>query len=97
MPLYEAVVNSIHAIEEDATRTRRTVSEYEITVTILRDETLLSSNGTRSEDRINGFLIRDNGCAQAACENEPESICLCAPSRNDSGSFLPPPSSAHRL
>lgn len=61
MPLYEAVVNSIHAIEEDAERASRNVVDYKIQVTILRQETLLSSQGDSADDPIDGFSIRDNG------------------------------------
>lgn len=61
IPLYEAVVNSIHAIEEDAAPTMTALSDYEIVVTINRDHSLLSSQ-SRGEDRITGFTIEDNGC-----------------------------------
>lgn len=61
LPLYEAVVNSIHAIEEDATKVKRAISDYQITITIIRDQSLLSSQA-RGEDRIAGFLVEDNGC-----------------------------------
>jgi hypothetical protein len=61
IPLYEAVVNSIQAIEEDAERTKQLISSYLITVTVLRENTLLSSEEKRGEDRIDSFLIQDNG------------------------------------
>jgi len=61
IPLYEAVVNSIHAIEEDAERTSRSISEYKLEIGILRQQTLLSGQDAKSEDPIDGFLIRDDG------------------------------------
>lgn len=61
LPLYEAVVNSIHAIEEDAGRSGRSISEYKIDVSILRRTTLLSGQDVKSEDPIDGFVILDDG------------------------------------
>ncbi|HEY4544854.1 MAG TPA: hypothetical protein VIG90_00315 [Pedomonas sp.] len=61
MPLYEAVVNSIHAIEEDAERFGRPITDYEVEVEIARESTLWSSDGRSSDDRIIGFSIKDNG------------------------------------
>ncbi|MGA1802206.1 ATP-binding protein [Rhizobium sp. HT1-10] len=61
IPLYEAIVNSIHAIEEQAALSGRPVRDHTIAITVIREETLLSSTDGRSEDRIDGFLIEDNG------------------------------------
>jgi hypothetical protein len=61
IPLYEAVVNSIHAIEEDAERFKRPIRDYKIEVTIVREKNLLSFLDKRTEDQIDGFLIEDNG------------------------------------
>lgn len=61
IPLYEAVVNSIQAIEEEAERAENALSDYDIAITILREKTLLSAEDSRGEDRIDGFLVQDNG------------------------------------
>ena len=58
IPLYEAVVNSLHAIEE-----RRKIdpafSDGEIHISILRDEQILLD--TNDIPSVDGFVITDNG------------------------------------
>jgi hypothetical protein len=61
IPLYEAVVNSIQAIEEEAELAKLPVCTYNIMVNILRERTLLTSKSNRQEDRVSGFEIQDEG------------------------------------
>jgi hypothetical protein len=61
IPLYEAVVNSIHGIEEAVEAKTRPISEYTIEINILRTDNLFSDVGRRAENDIVGFEIRDDG------------------------------------
>lgn len=56
LPLFEAIVNSIHAIEDAAVPP----PDQHITVRIIRDTTLEFS-GPQSSEEILGFTITDNG------------------------------------
>lgn len=61
IPLYEAVVNSIHGIEEVAEAAARPIGEHTIEITIRRASSLFSDPDRRAEDEIIGFQIRDDG------------------------------------
>ena len=58
IPLYEAVVNSLHAIEERR-KTDHTFSDGKIHISILRDEQMLLD--TNDIPSVDGFAITDNG------------------------------------
>jgi hypothetical protein len=61
MPLYEAVVNSIHASEEDAENCDISLEDHQITIRVLRTENLFSKNSKSEKGPIEGFEIRDDG------------------------------------
>ncbi|MEL7281349.1 MAG: hypothetical protein AAGK79_13400 [Pseudomonadota bacterium] len=63
IPLFEAVVNSIHAIEERFAETERNLSEGKIEIIIERDsQGELDVAGKKlASPRIHSFEIRDNG------------------------------------
>ena len=58
MPVFEAVVNSIHSIEEKG----NLESGGRITLHILRSPQELLEIGTKTTSPITGFSISDNGC-----------------------------------
>lgn len=58
MPVFEAVVNSIHSIEEKG----NLESGGRITLHILRSSQELLEIGTKTTSPITGFSISDNGC-----------------------------------
>jgi hypothetical protein len=55
LPLFEAIINSIHAIEDAKENNGR------IEVEVLRSAGDLFAESDRSHAEINGFLVRDNG------------------------------------
>lgn len=63
LPVYEAVVNSIEAIEERNLTERKELSEYSITLKIDRAAQLdlETGSGSRPEGEIKGFTISDDG------------------------------------
>ena len=63
MPVYEAVINSIEAIEERNLTEQRALSDYSIRLEIDRIEQLDidPKPGPRAEGEIRGFTIVDNG------------------------------------
>lgn len=61
IPLYEAVANSIQGIEELAEYTGANISDYTITIKIVRDHALDIFKSRRGENKINAFWIEDNG------------------------------------
>lgn len=63
MPVYEAVVNSIEAIEELNKITPKPLSNYHINVEVIREEQLglALKTGPHPEGEIWGFKITDNG------------------------------------
>ena len=63
MPVYEAVVNSIESIGEANESKRLLLSDYCISVEILRENQLelYQNPGPNPERKINGFRIKDNG------------------------------------
>lgn len=63
MPLFEAVVNSIQAIEEANDDQERSLDNYSIDVHVLRDtqSTLKFDEDEKSEPEVTGFRIMDDG------------------------------------
>ena len=63
IPVFEAVVNSIEAIEEKSLETQRPMSEFKIDLEISREDvgTLDVSGGSTPLGKISGFKITDNG------------------------------------
>ena len=63
MPVYEAVINSIEAIEERSLTEQKALSDYRIRLEIDRMEQLEfdPKPGPRPEGEIRGFRIADNG------------------------------------
>ncbi len=63
MPVYEAVINSIEAIEERNSRERKGLAKYSIKLEVDRMEQLDINPrpGPRAEGEIRGFRIADNG------------------------------------
>jgi len=57
MPVFEAVVNSIHAIEET-----KNLVDGKITLDIIRSQEVLSELDSDLSSPIEGFIITDNGC-----------------------------------
>lgn len=57
MPVFEAIINSIHSIEE-----KGNVEEGIIKLTILRDQQEELSLKESNYKKIIGFRIEDNGC-----------------------------------
>lgn len=58
MPVFEAVVNSIHSIED----AEYDISQGEIRVEVIRSPQQQLEVGNRALDEIVGFIISDNGC-----------------------------------
>ncbi|WP_216593439.1 hypothetical protein [Paracoccus sanguinis] len=63
IPLYEAVVNSIQAIEDDAAAGAQPIRSHKITVRVIRSlQTSLQLEGKGSaRERITGFEVTDDG------------------------------------
>ena len=63
MPVYEAVMNSIEAIEDRSIIERKPLSNYHIKLEVDRVEQqdLFPKPGPRPEGEIRGFRIADNG------------------------------------
>lgn len=57
MPVFEAIVNSIHAIEET-----KNLEDGKITLDIIRSQEVLSKLDNELSSPIVGFTITDNGC-----------------------------------
>ena len=55
-PLFEAIVNSIHSIEDSPNKTNGKIS-----ITIIRDEELRLTDCQSDLEKINSFVIEDNG------------------------------------
>ena len=63
MPVYEAVINSVESIEDRSEFEQKPLSNYQIDVEVLREETLDLDlkPGPRPEGEVRGFRITDNG------------------------------------
>lgn len=61
LPLFEAIVNSIHSIEDDAAKAGKPLSDYLIEIEIIRAQDMFSAGTPRGEWQIAGFRIKDDG------------------------------------
>lgn len=60
VPLYEAIVNSIHSIEERK-KIDNDFNKGKITIKVVRDDQIKSSLVDDGKSDLNGFIIEDNG------------------------------------